>query len=55
MPTPKGMIEVRYTRTGSGIDGDITLPPNVTGELLAAGQQFKLHQGNQRLQLPPTQ
>jgi alpha-L-rhamnosidase len=51
MPTPKGMIEVKYTRANGRIDAEVSLPPNVGGELVTDGQQFKLHQGKQTLQL----
>ena len=51
MPTPRGMIEVSYTRTGTGIDAELTLPSGVSGELVAQGQQVELHEGKQTLRL----
>lgn len=52
MPTPKGMIEVKYTHTSNGLDAEINLPPSVSGELLLKGQRLPLHAGPQTLHLP---
>lgn len=52
MPTPKGMIEVKYTHTPNGLDAEVNLPPNVSGELLLPGQHVQLHAGAQTLHLP---
>src|SRR5436853_2102450 len=38
MPTPKGIVEVRYAVKDSGVSADITLPANVGGELIWKGR-----------------
>src|SRR5690349_21320013 len=43
--TPKGMLEVKYTSETSGWNTEITLPSNVTGELVWKGETFSLHPG----------
>ncbi len=44
-PHPKGMIEVKYQRQGSGIAATITLPASVTGEFLFHGRSEPLSPG----------
>jgi alpha-L-rhamnosidase len=50
--TPKGMVEVKYTSETSGWNAEITLPSNVTGELVWKGETFSLHPDHQQLPLP---
>jgi hypothetical protein len=48
MPTPRGMVEVSYARSGEGLEADVTLPAGVTGELEWQGKVVELHGGKQR-------
>jgi hypothetical protein len=48
-PHPKGMIEVKYQRQGSGIAATITLPASVTGEFLFHGRSEPLNPGENRI------
>jgi alpha-L-rhamnosidase len=52
MPTPKGLVQVRYTKAGSAWKAVVTLPPNLTGELTWQGRARPLHAGEQVLMLP---
>jgi len=49
---PKGMIEAEYTVEHSGVKAIITLPADISGELLWKGKTSNLHAGKQELQLP---
>jgi alpha-L-rhamnosidase len=49
MPTPRGMVEVSYARSGEGLEADVTLPVAVTGELEWEGKTVELHGGKQRV------
>jgi len=49
---PKGMIEAEYTVEHSRVKAIITLPADVSGELLWNGKTSSLHAGKQELQLP---
>ena len=51
MPTPKGMVEVEYTREGSNLKAEITLPVGLSGEIVWDGQSSALHEGKQSLVL----
>jgi alpha-L-rhamnosidase len=51
MPTPKGLVQVRYTKAGSAWKAVVTLPPNLTGELTWQGRARPLHAGEQVLML----
>jgi hypothetical protein len=51
MPTPRGMVEVSYARSGEGLEADVTLPVGVTGELEWQGTVVELHGGKQRVVL----
>ncbi len=51
MPTPKGMVEVDYTRQGSGWVAVVTLPDGLPGELDWDGKVMPLHQGKQTIRL----
>jgi hypothetical protein len=52
VPSPKGAIEVKYEVVASALDAEVTLPADVTGELLWKGKTVSLHSGNQRISLP---
>jgi len=52
VPTGKGTVEANYSSDGSGISAEITLPPNVTGELVWKGKSLALRAGRQQLRLP---
>ena len=52
VPTPKGMVEVKYVTDTSGISAEINLPPNVAGELVWKGKTLSLHPGHQQVLLP---
>jgi hypothetical protein len=50
IPHPQGDIDIRLTRQGSsGLRGDVTLPPVVTGEFLWLGRRAPLRAGNQHI------
>lgn len=51
-PTPKGMVEVKYSRVSNRLEAEINLSGVVSGELLWKGQKMALHAGEQRLTLP---
>jgi alpha-L-rhamnosidase len=51
MPTPHGMIVVKYALTAKGLAADVTLPEGVTGTLVWAGKETQLHAGNQPIAL----
>ena len=52
LPTPKGNVEARYNSEDSGVSAEITLPADITGNLLWKHNSLPLHAGYQRLQLP---
>jgi alpha-L-rhamnosidase len=52
MPTPKGLVEVRYSRAGDLWRAVIMLPPSLTGQLLWKGKVTALHAGEQTIDLP---
>jgi len=47
LPTVHGMIEVKYTKMGDGVEAEVTLPEGVTGELVWEGKETELHSGKQ--------
>jgi alpha-L-rhamnosidase len=50
VPHPKGNIVVQLKRKGQkGIEGNISLPGNLTGEFVWMGQVMLLKSGNQRV------
>jgi hypothetical protein len=55
MPTPKGLVEVSYTREGSGWSAVVTLPEGLPGELSWGGKMMPLHAGRQTMRLEATQ
>ena len=50
-PHPKGTIEVKYQRQGSGIVATITLPASVTGEFVFHGRSEPLSPGENHITL----
>jgi alpha-L-rhamnosidase len=52
MPTPKGMVEVDYRRTGNAVEAVISLPNGESGELVWRTKRFAIHEGRQSLALP---
>jgi alpha-L-rhamnosidase len=51
LPTPKGMVEVKYRRMPSGVEAQITLPAGMSGELIWNGREEALRPGPQTLVL----
>jgi len=51
MPTPKGVVEVSYTKEGGGWSAVVTLPEGLPGELDWGGKVMALHQGRQTIAL----
>jgi hypothetical protein len=52
MPVADGMITVMLTRKGkNGIEGEISLPENISGTFIWQGKEVKLHGGKQRIDL----
>jgi len=49
MPTPKGTVEVEYTRDGNNLKAEITLPAGVSSEIVWNGQRSVLHAGKQEI------
>jgi hypothetical protein len=46
------VVEVSYLRKGSGVTAAIHLPPGVAGELVWNAKSFRLHGGQQQIELP---
>ena len=51
MPTPRGMVEVRFTNGAEGLEGEVTLPAGVNGDLEWAGKKVELHGGEQKVKV----
>jgi hypothetical protein len=51
MPTPKGTVEVEYSRDSGGLKAEITLPSGLSGEIVWDGRKSGLHGGKQELTL----
>jgi hypothetical protein len=52
MPVPDGMITVILTRKGkNGIEGEISLPENVSGRFKWDGKEIVLHGGKQKVDI----
>lgn len=51
LPTVHGMIEVKYTRVGDGLEAEVTLPEGVTGELVWEGKETELHSGKHEVKM----
>ena len=52
VPSPKGTVEVKYEAAATAVDAEVTLPVNMTGELIWKGKTIWLHAGQQRIALP---
>jgi alpha-L-rhamnosidase len=52
MPTPKGMVEVRYVKGANGWKATVTLPEGLPGELAWKDKSMPLKAGKQQLLLP---
>ena len=51
MPTPMGVVGVRYTRAGDGWAAVVTLPSGMAGELSWRDKLLPLHAGEQTIRL----
>ena len=51
IPTPKGMVEVKYTQVEDGVEAVVKLPEGVTGELAWEGKETELHSGEQEVKM----
>jgi alpha-L-rhamnosidase len=51
VPTPRGTLEASFKSNTTGVDAEIALPPNVTGDLVWKGKTIALHTGHQHVQL----
>jgi alpha-L-rhamnosidase len=51
-PHPAGMIEVKYQRSGAGLDATITLPATLSGEFLFNGKTQPLKPGVNHIAAP---
>ena len=54
VPHPAGDIEVRLTRTSTGLRAVVTLPPRLSGQFVWSGNSRALHSGRQEIDLPDT-
>lgn len=52
MPTPHGLVSVKYVEVGSGWTASVTLPADLPGELEWDGKNIPLHAGEQEVKLP---
>lgn len=52
VPTPKGVVEVNYVTSTSGVSAEINLPPDVGGDFVWKGKTLSLHPGHQQFLLP---
>jgi alpha-L-rhamnosidase len=51
--TPRGPVKVGYTRAGTQLQADVTLPEGVTGTLVWGGSERPLRSGDQRVTAGP--
>ena len=51
LPTPRGMIEVKYVVVASGLEADVKLPEGITGEFVWEGKRVELHGGEQKVEV----
>lgn len=49
VPSPKGMIRVRYKRIGAKLNAEVELPEGLSGDFVWKGKTFALHSGRQSL------
>ncbi len=52
VPTPRGTIEASFKKGATGVDAEIALPANVSGDLVWKGKAIVLHAGHQHAALP---
>jgi hypothetical protein len=52
VPTPHGMVEVKYDKDGDTFQAQIRLPSGSSGDLVWKGRIVRLHAGEQRVLLP---
>jgi hypothetical protein len=52
MPHQNGAIRVRYTRQAKTAEFVLTLPENLSGDLVWNGRHYALEAGTKELQLP---
>ena len=45
MPVLQGMVEVKYVRSGDGVEATVNLPEGVSGDLVWKGKRISLHGG----------
>ena len=53
VPHPAGDIRVVLHRSGRGIEGNVTLPPGLSGQFLWQGRSLVLHAGSQAVRAEP--
>jgi len=51
MPTPRGLIKLNWSQSGSAWSGSITLPKDVPGIFRWKGKTISLHPGYQKLEI----
>src|SRR6185312_13410562 len=52
MPVPDGVVTVMLTRKGkNGIEGEISIPENVSGRFIWEGKEIALHGGKQKVDI----
>jgi hypothetical protein len=49
VPTPRGNVSVKYSRSGDALSADVTLPDGVTGVLRWQGREVPLKSGAQKV------
>ncbi|HKT26216.1 MAG TPA: family 78 glycoside hydrolase catalytic domain [Terriglobales bacterium] len=52
VPTPHGMVEVKYDKSGVNFQAQVTLPSGTSGDLVWKGRIVRLHAGEQKVLLP---
>jgi alpha-L-rhamnosidase len=52
VPTPKGIVEVKYRRGSNGVEAQVTLPAGTSGKLTWKEHETVLKPGKQALTLP---
>ena len=52
VPTPRGTIDASFRSSPTGVDVEIALPPNMTGDFVWKGKAIVLHAGHQQVHLP---
>ena len=52
VPTPRGTIDASFRSSPTGVDAEIALPPNMTGDFVWKGKAIVLHAGHQQVHLP---